>query len=821
MRVLILLTALQSIWLTASAQEQWFSDADITGLNPPTAFAARNHAVSFVIGDTAYVGTGDGGSATLTDFWKYVPATKTWTQIADFPGHRRKQAVAFVIDGKGYVGTGRSGTTLFDDFYRYDPLTDTWEAIADFGGGDRRNAIAFVVDGKAYVGTGYNTSNPYNSINVNVTDDLWQYDPQADQWTKKDTKIPGARGGAMTFSMNGKGYIAGGYGVATKNIYEYDPDADSYTKGFTNDFMYDRKDGVAFVLNDEAYIGLGIKHPSYQATDFFIFSSVILPITSQETDQEVDDFGDPTENNRSGAIAFVVRGKAFVGLGNFEDDSNNTTQKEDIWSFQSPVPDTPKNLTVVTPTQTSVTLRWTSHANNETGYEIERSTNDTENFTLANGGITGIDVTEYEQTALPVDKELFYRVRTTGAQNSPYSDTVVVNTYNPPSDLTANLVSTTEITLNWQDNSTGEQGFIVQRSTNGTSYVDLGTVLADVTTFSDQTVQPGFDYTYRILAQATESVSPASNTITAGSLIDPTDLTAEATGGAFVQLRWTYAGNNAGRFVIERQDSEGGAFALIANVAATASPSYQDKTVGEGAFYTYRVKAENLPRASANFATASITTRLLAPTAVTATVQDSAIAISWSDVSKHEVHYVVQRLLADGSALTVLDTLAANANAFLDTDSLSEGNYRYAVQALGTSTNSARIESNTIIIVKKVKAPAEEEPTEEEEMPTEEPEPTEEETPEVVTGTGDLASPNAVKVYPNPSDGQAEVYVGEERFAYIAIFNSQGRLVDEVQQAEQGSLATVRIDLEYLPVGVYTLRVYTSRGVFVRKLARQ
>ena len=92
---------------------------------------------------------------------------------------------------------------------------------------------------------------------------------------------------------------------------------------------------------------------------------------------------------------------------------------------------------------------------------------------------------------------------------------------------------------------------------------------------------------------------------------------------------------------------------------------------------------------------------------------------------------------------------------------------------------------------------------------------------EVITGIDEVGDTSRVKVYPNPSEGIIEVNVGSERFAYLAVFNSQGRLVKEVQQAEQRSSAIVQLDLQFLPVGVYTLRVYTSQGVFVRKLARR
>ncbi len=802
MRKLTIIVALQFIWLIAPAQEQWFSEADITGLNPPAGFSARNHAVSFVIGDTAYIGTGDKGSTT-TDFWKYVPATKTWTQIADFPGPRRSQAVAFVLSGKGYVGTGRGDGIHFEDFYRYDPAINAWDTVANFGGGVRRNAVAFVVGEKAYVGTG-NPTDAYDD----VTDDLWEYNADANTWTQKSS-ITNARSEAIAFSIGDKGYIGCGSsennGTYVQNMYEYSPDTDTFRKVLSYPSAYARYNGVAFVLNGKAYIGLGLLKK-----DFVIYDPAIDDIVSPSgnTNQNEDNFGNPTETNRWGAIAFTVRGKAFVGLGGIT--SVSTTNK-DIWSFQSPIPDTPENLTATTPTQTSVTLRWTSQANNETSYQIERSENDTDGFSLVNGGTTGIDITEYEQTALPVDKEFFYRVRAVNAtHNSPYSDTVLVNTFNPPSALTATVASATEITLSWQDNSTGEQGFIVQRATNG-SFTELGTVSADVITYTDATAQPGLDYTYRVLTQATKSASAASNTVTAGSLTNPTGLTADATGGASVQLRWSYSGNNVARFVIERQDSEGGAFALIANVASTSSPSYQDKTVAEAVSYTYRVKAENSPRTSTYSATTSATTLLLDPTAVTATVTDSTVAISWSDVSTREAHYLVKRSLADGSSAATLDTLVADASSFIDTDSLSAGDYRYTVQALGTPVNSNAVASNTITIV---------EPPKQTEVPGEE-EPAPEEEEEVITGIDEVIDLDKVRVYPNPSAGQVDVYVGDERFAYLAIFNSQGRLINEVQQAEQGSSATIHLDLQYLPVGVYTLRVYTSQGVFVRKIARQ
>ena len=67
---------------------------------------ARSEAVSFVIGDSAYIATGYDGTYRLADLWQYNPALDSWRQKADLPGTPRSSAVAFPLNGKGYVGTG-------------------------------------------------------------------------------------------------------------------------------------------------------------------------------------------------------------------------------------------------------------------------------------------------------------------------------------------------------------------------------------------------------------------------------------------------------------------------------------------------------------------------------------------------------------------------------------------------------------------------------------------------------------------------------------------------------------------------------------------
>ncbi len=81
---------------------------------------ARRLAISFCLGDNAYMGTGLAGSTLLNDLWKYDPFTDTWTSAALIPGPRHS-AVALTLNNKAYVGYGVAGTTQLTDFYEFDP----------------------------------------------------------------------------------------------------------------------------------------------------------------------------------------------------------------------------------------------------------------------------------------------------------------------------------------------------------------------------------------------------------------------------------------------------------------------------------------------------------------------------------------------------------------------------------------------------------------------------------------------------------------------------------------------------------------------------
>ncbi len=83
-----------------------------------------------------------------------------------------------------------------------------------------------------------------------------------------------------------------------------------------------------------------------------------------------------------------------------------------------------------------------------------------------------------------------------------------------PSNLSAVALSPTSVSLTWQDNSTNETGFAIERMIAGGSWTSLTTV-GNVTSYTDPTATAAASYSYRVRAIASGGgTSAASNTAT-------------------------------------------------------------------------------------------------------------------------------------------------------------------------------------------------------------------------------------------------------------------------------------------------------------------
>lgn len=90
----------------------------------------------------------------------------------------------------------------------------------------------------------------------------------------------------------------------------------------------------------------------------------------------------------------------------------------------------------------------------------------------------------------------------------------------PPSNLTANPVSATQINLLWQDNSNNEIGFKIERSPNEISWTQIATIGAGINTYANIGLTSGTTYFYRVRAYTPAGDSAYSNT-TSATTINP------------------------------------------------------------------------------------------------------------------------------------------------------------------------------------------------------------------------------------------------------------------------------------------------------------
>jgi hypothetical protein len=191
------------------------------------------------------------------------------------------------------------------------------------------------------------------------------------------------------------------------------------------------------------------------------------------------------------------------------------------WTLASTSPPiAPSGLSASAISQTRIDLSWTDNSSDETGFKIERSPNGTSGWTQID--TVGAGVTSYSDNSLGCSTPYYYRVRAysaygdSGFSNIDSATTDACSGPTAPSDLTVTGASSDRIDLGWTDNSSDEDGFKIWRSPNGaTGWTQVGTVGADVTTFSDTTVVAGSTYYYRVNAYNAAGDSAYSNTVSA------------------------------------------------------------------------------------------------------------------------------------------------------------------------------------------------------------------------------------------------------------------------------------------------------------------
>ncbi|MBC7847905.1 MAG: T9SS type A sorting domain-containing protein [Flavobacterium sp.] len=179
----------------------------------------------------------------------------------------------------------------------------------------------------------------------------------------------------------------------------------------------------------------------------------------------------------------------------------------------------------------------------------------------------------------------------------------------PPTSITFNASSveiptpSSKVILNWKDNSDNETNFVIERSTDGTSFTQIAQVAANVITYTDNNLTPNTKYYYRVKAlTATESSSYGDvNSVTTPAIPSaptkaaaPTPATglntAELINGTLT-LKWTGSSNTTTYSVYFGTNPDN--LTKLGDLAYVAAPTYLLTTLSPETTYYWRIDASN------------------------------------------------------------------------------------------------------------------------------------------------------------------------------------------------------------------------------------
>ncbi len=353
-------------------------------------------------------------------------------------------------------------------------------------------------------------------------------------------------------------------------------------------------------------------------------------------------------------------------------------------TFQRKLVLKPTTLNVVFDTDTSAVLSWVDNSDFESEFLIEKSSNGTD-FTL-------VKTVPANTTSTVVEGEYnlgvgyIFRIQAKSPKNSSsytnsISKTVVFN--NPTNLQITNFVES-EAVLTWSDNSTYENGFVIEQSIEGGTFSEVKTVAANSVTAHVQGVYlVDKTYYFRIKAKSKVNNSGYSNAV--NSVIQfnaPTNLQITNYSETRVSLSWVDNSSYETGYEIEKSEN-GTNYTLVKSVGANVNTASIDGTYLTTKQYSFRVRAKtNINYSSySNIAVAS-SLPFAAPTSLMISdFSETNISLTWSDNSDFETGFEIEKSENSG-AYFLVKTVGPNIlSADISEIHTTGVNYKYRIRA--------------------------------------------------------------------------------------------------------------------------------------------
>jgi alpha-tubulin suppressor-like RCC1 family protein len=303
----------------------------------------------------------------------------------------------------------------------------------------------------------------------------------------------------------------------------------------------------------------------------------------------------------------------------------------------------------------------------ETGFQIERKTELT--GTWSTTFTVSANITAYSDTTITPGNTYYYYVRAYNLLGTSAYSNIVDTTPATPSNLSLAVISSSRLDLSWNDNSSNEMGFMLERSYNGISFAQITTLNTNTISYSDTTVTPGNTYAYRVCSYHDFGQSLPSNEVSGiPILFPPTSLSITASLLSHIDMKWNDNSIDEDGFAIERKTGDNGTYQQIGTVGQNAT-SYSDTNLVVGQRYYYQVKAYNGATES-TYSNIVNTTVNFPSLLICRVISASQIDLSWNDISpSDETGFKIERKINSGDWQT-LGTVGVNIDKYSDISAL-------------------------------------------------------------------------------------------------------------------------------------------------------
>jgi len=353
----------------------------------------------------------------------------------------------------------------------------------------------------------------------------------------------------------------------------------------------------------------------------------------------------------------------------------NYTQANSAVSFPAPT-----NIAYSKPDITTVTLTWTDNSYGEEGFYIDKKI---EGENWGRYATLNADTETWSDTTAEINTNIYYSVYAyKGSNTTEHLNSPTINTTFPaPTNFNAVQNNVYTFTLNWTDNSIGEDGFKIERKIDDGTWSEIKTTTA--TTFIDSTVsKKGYGTVYyQVRAFKGTYFTSYATANSAVSFPAPTNINYFKPNITTVTLTWTDNSDGEEGFYIDKK-IEGGNWGRYATLNADTE-TWSDTAAEINTNIYYSVYAFKGSNTTEHLNSPTINTEIPIPNNLTVTIlNDNSLKLEWNYNTTGHDGFIIDRKTGNLEWSENFKSLDANAITYTDNVFILPGTtYLYRIRA--------------------------------------------------------------------------------------------------------------------------------------------